>query len=396
MEVAIVGAGQTAFGQHPDLSVKELFHAALREMAASLDRGWSADHPQAAFIGSLSCGQGMQLGNFAPALLDYAALPPIPALHVENACASGGYALIQAVLGIASGQYDCILAAGVEKMRDVSGEKGRYWLGISGDTEYERLAGMTFAGVFGFMASRLIHDGAITREDMARVAVKNHKHGALNPKAMLRRELTLEQVLGAPAVAAPLGGFDCCPTSDGAACVLVVSAERAAEFSDDPIWVAGWGASSDKLALHSRPSITRLEAARRAADRAYERAGIGPADLHLVELHDCFTVAELIAYHELRLCDITESGRRLASGEFSLGGRLPVNVSGGLKAKGHPIAASGIGQVVELFHQLRGTAQRPERQVKGAELALAYNMGGSGASATVHILRRGTPGKGRR
>lgn len=392
MRVALVAAGQTSFGKHPDLGVKELFHEAIVDLAASLDRDWDPERLDVAFIGSLSCGQGMQLGNFAPALTDFAGLPPVPALHVENACASGGFALLQAIQAVASGECSCALAAGVEKMRDVSGEKGRYWLGISGDTEYERLAGLTFAGIFGLMASRLIHDGSVSREDMARVAVKNHRHGSLNPRAMLRRPLTLEQVLDAPMVAEPLTGFDCCPTTDGAAAVLVVDAAIADELCDGAVEVTGWGASSDTLALHDRADITRLAAARRAADAAYRMAGVGPTDLDVVELHDCFTVAELVAYDELRLCDIGEAGGRLAAGEFELGGRLPVNTSGGLKAKGHPIGATGIGQVVELFHQLRGDVDEPDRQVAGARTGLAYNMGGSGASATVHILEAPTAG----
>lgn len=388
MAVAIVGAGQTRFGAHPDKSVKELFAEALAEMGRSVDRGWSPDRVEAVYAGSLSCGQGMQLGNFAPALCDWAGLPPVPALHVESACASGGFALYQAVLAVASGQVRCALAAGVEKMRDVSGEMGRYWLGISGDTEYERLAGLTFAGVFGLMASRLLHEGVVTREDLARVAVKNHRHGALNPNAMLRRGLTVEQVLGAPLVADPLTAFDCCPTADGAACVLVVDAALAPDFAEVPVAVAGFGAATDSLALHAREDITRLGAVRRAADAAYEMAGVGPDHLDLVELHDCFTVAELMACRELRLCGIQDAGARLAAGEFDLDGRLPVNVSGGLKAKGHPIGATGIGQVVELFHQLRGDAREPARQVRGAEVGLASNMGGSGASATAFVLRR--------
>ncbi|MFW6198243.1 MAG: thiolase domain-containing protein [Acidobacteriota bacterium] len=389
MGVALVAAGQTPFGKHPEAGVKELFHDAVRDLAAGVDRGWDAERLDAVYVGSLSCGQGMQLGNFAPALLDHAGLPQVPALHVESACASGGFALLQAIQAVASGEHSCVLAAGVEKMRDVSGERGRYWLGISGDTEYERLAGLTFAGIFGLMASRLLHDGTVTREQMARVAVKNHRHGALNPDAMFRRPLTLEQVLGAPVVAAPLTGFDCCPTTDGAAAVLVVDAEIAAELADEPVEVIGWGAATDTLALHDRDDLTRLKAARRAADAAYAMAGIGPGDLDLAEVHDCFTVAELIAYGELRLSDPAESGARLEAGEFDLGGRLPVNTSGGLKAKGHPIGATGIGQVVELFHQLRGDVDVPERQVSGARTGLAYNMGGSGASATVHLLRRG-------
>lgn len=388
MRVAIVGAGQTRFGPHPTKGLKELFAEAVQSMGDSVERGWSPDRVEVAYVGCLSAGQGLQLGNLAPALMEYAGLPPVPALHVESACASGGYALLQAIMAVASGQVQVALAAGVEKMRDVSGEKGRYWLGISGDTEYERLAGLTFAGVFGLMASRLLAEGAVSRTDLARVAVKNHAHAALNPKAMLRNPVTLEQVLGAPPVAAPLGTLDCCPTADGAAAVLVVDADLAQDFTNTPILVAGVGAATDSLALHARPSITRLPAAQRAAAAAYRQAGIGPGDLDLAEVHDCFTVAELIAYQELGLCPIEEAGARLAAGEFSLGGRLPVNPSGGLKAKGHPIGATGVGQVVELFQQLRGEVE-PARQVAGAEVGLAYNMGGSGASATAFVLRRG-------
>lgn len=395
MNVAIVGAGQTAFGRHVRRSVHDLFHAAVQSMAASVDRGWDPERLDAAYIGSLSCGQGMQLGNFAPAMLDFAGLPPVPALHVENACASGGFALLQAILAVLSGQCDCVLAAGVEKMRDVSGEKGRYWLGISGDTEYERLSGLTFAGIFALVASRLLHTGRIQPADLARVAVKNHGHGLLNPGAMVRQAVSVEQVLQSPAVASPLGALDCCPTCDGAASVLVVRADRAHEFTDAPVWVTGWGAATDRLALHRRPEPLCFAAARRAAEQAYRMAGIGPADLDLAEVHDCFTVAELVAYQELGLSEIAAAGGRLASGEFGLGGRLPVNVSGGLLAKGHPIAATGISQVVELFRQLRGQAETPARQVPGAEVGLAYNMGGSGAAATVHVLRRTLPAKER-
>lgn len=371
--VAIVAAGQTAFGAHPFAGVKELFAAALAEMAASADRGWDPALLDGAYLASLSCGQGMQLGNFAPALVDYAGLPPVPAVHVENACASGGFALLQAVQAVASGQARCALAAGVEKMRDVSGERGRYWLGISGDTEYERMAGLTFAGVFGLMGARLLADGAMTRSDLADVAVKNHRFGSMNPKAMRRREISVQQVLEAPVVAAPLTAYDCCPTSDGAAAVLVVAEELVGTFTDEPVWVVGWGAASDSLALHSRGEITRLRAAGRAAERAYAMAGLGPADIDLAEVHDCFTVAELVACRELG---------------FGGGGPV-VNASGGLLAKGHPIGATGVAQAVELFAQLRGQAQEPRRQVEGAAAGLAFNMGGSGASATVHILQKG-------
>lgn len=386
--VAIVGAGMTAFGDHPLLGVKELFHGAVSELTQSLAGRWDPDQLEAAYIGSLSSGQGFQLGNLAPALLEYAGLPPVAALHVESACASGGYALLQAVLAVASGTSSYALAAGVEKMRDVSGEKGRYWLGISGDTEYERLAGLTFAGVFALIAKHLMQEGALTRGDLSRVAVKNHRHGALNPKAQLRRVITEEQVEQAAMVSSPLTAFDCCPTTDGAAAVLVVDAELAPKIADEWIEICGWGAASDRLAVQSRPEIGRLRAVGRAAEQAYCMAGVGPEDLDLVELHDCFTIAELIAYQELGLSRIEEAGARLRAGEFDLGGRLPVNPSGGLKAKGHPIGATGVAQAVEVFNQLLGRAQQPGRQVPGAEIALSSNMGGSGASSTAFVYRR--------
>jgi acetyl-CoA C-acetyltransferase/acetyl-CoA acyltransferase len=388
MTAVIAAAGQTRFGAHPGLGIKELFAGALDDLLATADNPIDVARIDAAYVGSLSAGQGMQLGNLAAALMDYAGLPPVPALHVENACASGGYALHEAVMAVESGRYRCVLAAGVEKMRDVSGDRGRYWLGISGDTEYERLAGLTFAGVFALMASRLIADGLVTREDLARVAVKNHRHALGNPLAHLRREVTLEQVVASPSVASPLGGLDCCPTTDGAACVLVVDAGLASELTEQPSVVAGWGGATDKLALHSRKSPARLPAVAAAAATAYSTARVGPQDLDLVEAHDCFTVAELIAYAELGLCAIEDAGAELAGGAFDLGGRVPVNASGGLKAKGHPIGATGVAQVVELHRQLRGEAQSPERQVPGARVALAQNVGGSGASAAVTILRR--------
>lgn len=391
MSALIVAAGQTRFGAHPALGVKELFAHAVADMLESADTLPDTGQIEAAFIGTLSAGQGMQLGNFAPSLMDHAGLPPVSATRVENACASGSYALVQAILAVESGRYECVLAAGVEKMRDVAGERGRYWLGISGDTEYERLAGLTFAGVFALMASRLIHDGEIVREDLARVAVKNHANATLNPAAHLQRELEIQDVLKATPVASPFGAFDCCPTSDGAAAVLVVSEARARDFSDQPSRIAGWGTASDSVALHARGSLTDLPAVGRAAQAAYRMAGATPDDLDLVEAHDCFTVAEILAYRELGLCGPDSAAECLRRGDFDRGGRLPVNASGGLKAKGHPIGATGIGQIVELHRQLRGEARKPERQIQGAHRGLAQNVGGSGASATVTILERSAP-----
>lgn len=387
--VAIVGAGQTAFGDFPEKSVKELFAEAFQEALESVDRGLDPQRIEAAYIGSLSAGSGFQLGQLGPLLTGYVGLPRIPCVRVENACASGGFALLSAVQAVASGEYDIVLAAGVEKMRDVSAARTRYWLGISGDTEYERLAGLTFAGIYATMARRYMVEYGLKREHLAMVAVKNHRHGSLNPKAQFQREITLEVALSGPEVASPFTVWDCCSTTDGAAVVLVASARVAQSLTDRPVWIIGWGAACDHLAIHDRDSITRLEATRQAARKAYERAGVRPQDIDFAEVHDCFTIAEIMAYVDLGFCQPSEVAAWMEEGVTALGGRLPVNVSGGLKAKGHPIGATGVGQAVEVFQQLRGQAQRPERQVRNARLALSHNVGGSGGSAVVFVFRMG-------
>ena len=388
--VAIVGCGQSRFGDFPDLSIKELFAQAFQEMALSVDRGFDPTCVQAAFVGTLGVG-GFQLGQPAPLLTGYMGLTGIPSLRVENACASGGFALMAAVQAVASGACEVALAAGVEKMRDLSGTQTRYWLGVSGDTEYERLAGLTFAGIYALMATRYMADYGMEHRHLSAVAVKNHRHGALNPKAHLRRTVTPEEAEAAPLVASPLRLFDCSPTSDGAACLLVVTGERAAEFTSRPVWVAGYGAASDHLAVHDRPSLTGLQASRRAARQAYAMAGISPVDVDVAEVHDCFTIAEIMAYEDLGWAETGQGFRLLEEGITELGGRRPVNPSGGLKAKGHPLGATGIAQVVEVFLQLRG--QAGDRQVPGARIGLTHNVGGSGGTAVVFVLTTDRPAR---
>lgn len=385
-DVAIVGFGQTPFGDFPGLSIKELFAQAFSEMVASVDKGFDPALVQALYVGTLGVG-GFQLGQPAALLAGHVGLPSIPAVRVENACASGGFALLQAVCAVRSGLYDVVVAAGVEKMRDLSGVQGRYWLGVSGDTEYERLAGLTFAGIYALLARRYMAEYGMEHRHLSLVAVKNHRHGALNPKAQMRRQITVEEAESAPMVADPLRLYDCCPTSDGAACALVVAGDRVSEFTDRPVWVAGFGAASDWLAVHDRRSLTRLDASIRAAQQAYAMAGLGPQEIHVAEVHDCFTIAEILAYEDLGLAERGKGYRLLEEGATSLGGRVPVNTSGGLKAKGHPLGATGVGQVGEIFNQLRGTAG--QRQVPGAEVGLTHNVGGSGGTAVVFVFRGG-------
>mgnify|MGYP000168047041 CR=1 FL=1 len=384
-EVALVGAGQTKFGDFPQKGIKELFAEAYAEMLSSVDKGLDPRVIDAAYVGTLGSG-GFQLGQVAPLLTGHVGLTGIPSVRVENACASGGFAVFQAVLAVASGVHDVVLAAGVEKMRDLSGEKSRYWLGVSGDTEYERLAGMTFAGIYAMIAARYMEEYSVDRKYLSMVAVKNHANGVRNPKAQMRKAVALEKAMGAPDVAYPLNLYDCSPTSDGAAAVLVVAAERAHEFTDRPVYVLGFGAGSDYLAVHDRETITSFKASVEAAGRAYEMAGLGPEDVDLAEVHDCFTIAELIAYEDLGFAPRGGAPRLLEEGVTELGGQKPVNASGGLKAKGHPLGATGVSQVAEVFLQLRG--QAGDRQVRDPKVGLTHNVGGSGGTATVFLLGR--------
>jgi len=386
-KVAIVGAGQSRYGEFPEKSIKELFHEAYRDMAKSVDRNFDPKGIEAAYIGNLGCG-GFQLGNTSALVAEYVGLPYIHTMRIENACASGGYALVTAAMDVLSGTHEVVLAGGVEKMTDMSGLKTKYWLGVSGDTEYERLAGTTFSGLYALIAQRHMHEFGTKREHLSMVAVKNHKNGAQNPKAQFQRETTLDKALKAPIVAAPLNLFDCCSITDGGSAVLVTTVEKAKEFTDTPVYVAGFGTSSDYLAIHDRAATTSLEGTRRAGERAYRMAGLEPKDIQVAEVHDCFTIAELLAYEDLGFCPKGQGGPFIEGGHTEIAGDKPVNASGGLKAKGHPIGSTGTGQVYELFHQLRGSVDKPTRQVRGAEIGLAHNVGGSGGTVAVTILTR--------
>jgi acetyl-CoA C-acetyltransferase/acetyl-CoA acyltransferase len=386
-KVAIVGAGQSKYGEFPDKGIKELFFEAFKDMAASVDKGLDPKGIEAAYIGNLGSG-GFQLGNMSALVAEYAGLQYIPTMRIENACASGGYALVAAIMDVLSGTHKVALAGGVEKMTDVSGLKQKYWLGVSGDTEYERLAGTTFAGLYALIAQRHMHEFGTKREQLSSVAVKNHKNGAQNPKAQFQREITLEQAVKGPIVAAPLNLFDCCSTTDGASAVLVCDAEVAKQYTDTPVYVAGFGTSSDYLAIHDRISTVTLEGTKKASERAYKMAGLTAKDIQLAEVHDCFTIAELLAYEDLGFCEKGKAGPYLDEGHTQISGDRPVNASGGLKSKGHPIGSTGTGQAYEMFNQLRGTVQKPSRQVKKAEIGLVHNVGGSGGTVSVTIMRR--------
>jgi len=381
----VIGAGQTPFGAMPGEGYRSLFATAYERAVESVPDGLADSAIDEAVVGTLGVG-GRQLGLSAPAVTEHVGLGGVPATRIENACAASGYAVRQAVQAVRSGMADVVLAGGVEVMTDMSGDVTKYWLGVSGETEWERLTGTTFAGVYAQMASAYLAAHEATPEHLSMVAVKNHRHGAMNPDAHLGFECSLEEAVGAPTVADPLNLYHCCPTSDGAAAVLVASEDVVAEYTDDPVRVAGVGAASDRVGLFQRDTYTAIEASRVAGEQAYAAAGVEPADLDFAEVHDCFAIAELLAYEDLGFCDRGEAARLLEAGRTDLDGDLPVNASGGLKAKGHPIGATGAGQIAEAYKQLQGRAG--DRQVEDATLGVTHNVGGSGGAAVVHVLER--------
>jgi acetyl-CoA acetyltransferase len=381
----LIGAGQSDFGAFPDESYRSLFRTAFEEMVESVPNGISRDDIDEAYIGMVSIGGG-QIGLPAPAVTEHVGLDGVPSVRLENACAASGYSVRQAIQAVRSGMADVALAGGTEVMNDLGRDRARYWLGVSGEMEWERMAGTTFSGVFAQIASAHMAEYGTTSEQLSHVAVKSHENGAKNPHAHLGYECSLEDAESAPTIAAPLGLYHCCPMSDGAAAVLIASEAVVEEYTDTPLRVAGAGAASGGIGLFERDSYTSIPATKQAAESAYEQAGVGPDGVDFAEVHDCFSIAEIVAYEDLGFCEPGAGGPLAESGETSLDGDLPVNTSGGLKSKGHPIGATGASQLVEVFEQLSGHAG--DRQVEDARVGLAHNIGGSGGAATVHILEK--------
>ncbi|SFL50232.1 acetyl-CoA C-acetyltransferase [Halogranum rubrum] len=382
-DVYLVGAGQSPYGAFPDESYRSLFRTAY-ESAEQSAGGVDPGDVDEAFVGTLGVG-GRQLGLAGPAVTEHVGLHGVPCTRVENACAASGYALRQAVMAVKSGMADLVLAGGVEVMTDMSTEATKYWLGVSGETEWERMAGTTFSGVYAQMADSYLREHDVSREALSHVAVKNHANGAKNPDAHLRFTCTVEDAESGPVVADPLTLYHCCPTSDGAAAVFVAS-EAVAQSFDEKVKISGVGAASDRVGLFQRDSYTSVPASKQAGEAAYEMAGIGPANLDFAEVHDCFAIAELLAYEDLGFCERGEAGALATSGATAIDGEMPVNTSGGLKSKGHPIGATGAGQAVEAFKQLTGKAGA--RQLDDPQRGLTHNVGGSGGAAVVHVFER--------
>ena len=381
-DVAIIGVGANpTWGELWGQSLRDIFVEAA--LAAMDDAG--VDRIDSMYVGCMSSGLFAGQEHIGSLLADYLGQRHLPATRVESACASGGAAVKAAFLEVASGHADVVLAGGVEKMTDVGGADATYALGTAADAEYECYHGATFPGLYAMIARAHMDRYGTTAEMLAQVAVKNHDNGALNPMAQYPFKITAERVLNSIMVADPLHLLDCSPITDGAAAAVLCPLETAKKLTKKrPVKIAGVGHATDTIQLAQREDMTWLESTAQAAARAFKMAGVGAKDVDLFEVHDCFTIAELVVIESLGLVGKGEGGKAALEGRTARDGDIPVNTSGGLKSKGHPVGATGVAQVMEIVKQLRGEAG--ERQVKDAKRGLTQNMGGSGGSAVVHIL----------
>ena len=378
-EVAVIGVGMTKFGELWDMSLRDLFvEAALGAMNSA-----GVDSIDSIYVGNMSGGQFVGQEHLGPLMAEHLGVAGVPATRVESACASGGMALRSAYLEVASGMSDLVLASGVEKMNDGADVTGV--LATASDQEEEVYYGVTFPGLYAMIARAHMEKYGTTEEDMSWVSVKAHRNGAKNPHAQFRRVMTLEDVMASSMVAEPLRLLHCSPVTDGGAAVLLCPLDRAHEFTDQPVKILASGAATSTLSLANRADPADLGVVDLSGKRAYAMAGLKPEDIDVAEVHDCFAIAEICCYEALGFVERGKGKDAAREGITDLGGKTPVNVSGGLKSKGHPVGATGIAQAVTIIEQLRG--EGGEVQVEGANIGLAQNMGGSGASSVVHIFQ---------
>ena len=379
-DVAVIGIGMTKWGELWEKSLRTLFVESA--LLAVEDAG--IDKIDSMVVGCMSSGLFTGQEHLASLLPDYLGRNPIPAARVESACASGGLALRQGFLEVASGMSDVVLVGGVEKMTDVTGCEATFALGTAADQEYEGFHGLTFPGLYAMMAVAHMHKYGTTRRQLAMVAVKNHENGSKNPLAQYPFKVSVEAVLESVLVADPLRILDCSPITDGAAAVVLASVDVAKSLKKPVIRITGSGHASDTISLSSRRDLCWLESTHLAGKKALAMAGRKIGDIDLFEVHDCFTIAEIMVTEALGLVEKGRGGKAVEDGLTALGGKFPVNPSGGLKAKGHPVGATGVAQAVEIVKQLRGGAGA--RQIKNARSGLAQNMGGTGGSTLVHVF----------
>ena len=410
--VALVGSGMSKFGSFSEKTSRDLFVEAYLDMQNSLMKDFSPEGIEAFYLGNFSSDLFEKQAHLAPILASWIGISPIASLRIEDACASGGVALRQAALAIASGQYDVVLVGGVEKMTNLSIAQVTEALATAADTQFEIPAGFTFPGFYAAMATAYMAKYKAPREAFYHVAIKNHNNGALNAKAQFNKTIFdiltskkaraeqkgrpiptweteiefLSDPKANPPIAWPMTLFDCSPVSDGGAVALLVAEEFAKDFTDNPLYLIGSGQASDG-ALPDRDSLSHIPAAQIAGQEAYEMAGISPKDVDFAEVHDCFTIAEIMGIEDLGFFPRGEGWKAAMSGKTSRNGEIPINTSGGLKAKGHPVGASGLGQVNEIWKQLHGKAG--QRQLtRQPRIGLAHNVGGSGQTCVVNIFER--------
>lgn len=380
--VAILGAGKTPFGAFPDATLRSL---AVDSIAKCLQNAQvTPDQVQAFHLGNFAGPSFIGQSHLAPYVAGAAGISGVPATRFEAACASGGAAFVHAWAAVAAGVYDLALVTGVEKMTSQATPRVAEILAMAGDCGGEGLAGATFPALFAMIARRHMHVYGTTRKHLAAVAVKNHANGARNPEAHMRKAITMDQALAGKPVADPLTVYDCSLVSDGAASVLLGPLEQAHRWTDRPVRILGVAQTSDYVALDQKDDITSFRAVREAAAKAYKMAGVGAGDIDFAEVHDCFTIAEIVAIEDLGFAPKGQGGFYTAEGRTCLDGDKPVNASGGLKSKGHPVGATGVAQLCDVALQIRGEAG--DRQLKRTNIGLAQNLGGSGASAVVSIL----------
>lgn len=385
-KVAVVGAGMTKFGELFDKSWEHLLADAYLEALGSVDKGMEPSDIQAIWYGTtMGSLMGMELpgGAIVSTLLG---LTGIPATRVENGCPTGSDTFRNAVLAVASGVYDVVLAIGAEKMRDKSTSEGLLSLASAGHPILFR--GGTAPANFAPQATRHMHEFGTSKEQMAMVAVKNHHNSTFNPKAHFNFEISVEEVLKSPPVCSPLNLLDCCPQTDGAAAVIVCRADLAEKYSRKPVYVAGFGLGTDYALWHEKESFVEFAASRKAAQQAYAMAGIGPRQIDLAEVHDCFTITEILVSEDVGFCEKGAGGKFVEEGKSSLKGQTPINPSGGLLSKGHPMGATGLAQLSEIYWQLREEAGQRQVEIRSG-YGMQHNVGATGiAASVVNILTR--------
>jgi len=382
-KIGVVGIGHAKFGKRTDATIRELAHEAVKP--ALEDAGITTADIDASVIGVAGDVFAAQ-GSPGALIHDYVGMGNKPMFRVEAACATGSAGVRTAWSLIKAGLAGVVIVIGAETMTHSGTPMATEWMARAGDTRWEYPFGITFPSFYALMATRHMHEFGTTRMQLSMVSVKSHKYGTMNPYAHLQKEVTLEEAMKSVPICQPLNLYDCCLISDGAAAAILANEEKAKKITDTPIWITGLGSASDTMMISERPSLTSLTASKLAAERAYEMAGVTPNDIDVACTHDCFSIAEIMSYEDLGFCKKGDGGKFIEEGQSHIGGRVPINVDGGLKSKGHPLGATGVSMTVEITRQLRGEAWK--RQVSDAEIGLTHNVGETGQYCFVHIYMR--------